>query len=86
MSLDSRIRSSLALTEISFPDYKTEEMYDILKDGVQYSFKPGTFKDESVRIVAMISKGDARVALETLRRAGRKAEDKGLKKSHYERN
>ena len=80
MSLDSRIRSSLALTEIRFPDYKTEEMYGILKDRVQYSFRPGTLDDGLIRVGALMSRGDARVALETLRRAGRKAEDKGLKK------
>ena len=79
MSLNGRIGSSLALTEIRFPDYRPEEMYDILKDRVQYSFRPATLKDGLIRIVAMISKGDARVALETLRRSGRKAEDKGLK-------
>jgi len=33
-----------------------------------------------IKIAAIVSKGDARVALETLRRAWRKAEDKGLKK------
>jgi len=80
MSLDSRIRSSLALTDINFPDCRKEEMYDILKDRVQFSFRPGTLRDDLIKIVAMISKGEARVALETLRRAGRKAEDKGLKK------
>jgi cell division control protein 6 len=80
MSLDSRIRSSLALTEIHFPDYKPEEIYDILKDRVQYSFRPRTLEDELIRIAAFMSKGDARVALETLRRAGRKTEDKELKK------
>ena len=79
MSLNGRIRSSLALTEIRFPNYKREEMYDILKDRVQYSFRSGTLKEELIRIASLISKGDARVALETLRRAGRKAEDKGLK-------
>jgi len=79
MSLNGRIRSSVALTEIRFPDYRREEMYDILKDRVQYSFRPGTLKDGLVRMTAIISKGDATVALETLRRTGRKAEDKGLK-------
>ena len=79
MNLDSRIRSSLALTEIRFPDYKTDEMYDILKDRVLFSFRSGTLKDELIRITALMSKGDARVGLETLRRAGRKAEDKGLR-------
>jgi len=79
MSLDSRIKSSLGLTELRFPDYKPEEIYDILKDRVRFSFRNGTLKDKLIKIVAITSKGDARVALETLRRAGRKAEDRGLR-------
>lgn len=78
MNLDSRIRSSLALTEIHFPNYKPEEIYDILLDRVKHSFRPGALERELIRITALISRGDARVALETLRRAGRKAEDQGL--------
>lgn len=80
MNLDRRIRSSLALTEISFPNYKIEEIHDILKDRIQYSFKPGTLERELIRITAIVAKGDARVAVETLRRAGRKAEYQGLQK------
>lgn len=78
IALNSRIRSSLALTEIRFPDYKPEEIFDILKDRVQYSFRPRALKEELIRITAISSREDARVALETLRRAGRKAESRGL--------
>ena len=52
----------------------------ILKDRIRHSFKPGTLKRELVRVTAITAEGDARVALETLRRAGRKAEDQGLNK------
>ena len=79
IDLPSRIKSSLALTEIEFSAYKPEELFDILKDRVEYSFRPGSIKKELIRIASVAAEGDARVGLEILRRAGKKAEDKGLK-------
>ena len=77
MHLPSRIKSSLALTELEFPKYRHDEIFDILKDRVQFSFKPGTMKPELIRLASVMADGDARVGLEILRRAGRKAENKG---------
>jgi orc1/cdc6 family replication initiation protein len=79
IDLPSRIKSSLALTEIEFPAYKADDLFDILKDRVEFSFRPGSVKKELIRISAVAAEGDARVGLEILRRAGRKAEDKWLK-------
>ncbi|MGB9760458.1 MAG: Cdc6/Cdc18 family protein, partial [Thermoproteota archaeon] len=79
IDLPARIKSSLALTEIEFPAYTPNELFDILKDRVEYSFRPGTIKNNLIKIVSVAAEGDARVALEILRRAGKKAEDKGLK-------
>jgi len=76
MHLSSRIKSSLALTEIEFPKYRHDEIFDILNDRVQFSFKPGTIKTELLRIASVMADGDARVGLEILRRGGRKAENK----------
>ena len=78
IDLPSRIKSSLALTEIEFPAYKPDELFDILKDRVEFSFRPGTISKEFIKIAAIAAEGDARVGLEILRRAGKKAEDKGL--------
>ena len=80
LHLDARIRSRLALTEINFPEYKPEELFDILEDRVQYSFRPGSLPKALIRATSLLAKGDARIGLEILRRAGRKAEDKGLRK------
>jgi orc1/cdc6 family replication initiation protein len=80
INLSSRIKSSLALTEIEFPAYKPDELFDILKDRVKFSFRPGTLKQELIKIVSIAAEGDARVGLEILRRAGKKAEDRGLQK------
>jgi cell division control protein 6 len=80
MHLDSRIRSRLSLTEIEFPTYKPDELLDILKDRVEYSFTPGSLPKELIKIASRLAGGDARIGLEILRRAGRKAEDKDRKK------
>lgn len=78
IDLPSRIKSSLALTEIEFPAYKPNELFDILKDRIEFSFRPRTIRRELIKIAAIAADGDARVGLEILRRAGKKAEDKGL--------
>ena len=80
MSLDARIRSRLALTEIEFPMYKPQELLDILRDRIEYSFTPGTLPEEMIKIASTLASGDARIGLEILRRAGSKAEDKGRKR------
>jgi len=79
MYVPMRIKSSLTLTEIEFPAYKQDELFDILKDRVEFSFRPGSLKDELIRIACVAAEGDARAGLEILGSAGKKAEDKGLK-------
>jgi cell division control protein 6 len=73
-SLTSRIRSSLALTEIEFPPYKTDELYDIIRDRVEYAFRPGSLKNEFIKLASVAAQGDARTGLEIVRKAGKKAE------------
>ncbi len=73
-NLTSRIRSSLVLTEIEFPPYKTDELYDIIRDRVEFAFKPGSLKNEFIKIASLAAQGDARTGLEIIRKAGKKAE------------
>jgi Cdc6-like AAA superfamily ATPase len=80
MNLPSRIKSCLALTEVEFPQYRPDELFDILKDRVDFSFKPNSISKELIRIASVMAEGDARVGLEILRRAGKKAEDRGKDK------
>jgi Cdc6-like AAA superfamily ATPase len=80
MNLPSRIKSCLALTEVEFPKYTRDELFDILKDRVDFSFKPNSISRELIRIASLMAEGDARVGLEILRRAGKKAEDRGKDK------
>ena len=76
-NLASRIRNSLALTEIEFPTYSEDELYAIIRDRIQFAFQPGTPKTELIRIASAAAKGDAKVGLEIIRKAGKKAEVRG---------
>lgn len=79
MKLPSRIKSSLALTEIEFPKYTWRELFEILKDRIRLSLRPNSIRDELIKIASVAADGDARTALEIIRRSARKAENKGLK-------
>ena len=74
VKLAKRIRSSLALTEIEFPTYKEDELFDILKDRIEFAFRPGAINYGFVKMAASAAQGDARIALEIVRKAGKKAE------------
>ena len=52
-NLTSRIRSSLALTEIEFPPYKTDELYDIIRNRVEYAFRPSSPKNEFIKLASV---------------------------------
>jgi cell division control protein 6 len=78
VGLTSRIRSSLALTEIEFPPYKTDELYDIIRDRVEYAFRLGSLKSEFIKRASVAAQGDARTGLEIVRKAGKKAEARYL--------
>jgi len=78
MNLPTRIRSSLALTEIEFPKYTWKELFKILKDRIKFSLRPNSISDELIRAASLAAEGDARIALEIIRKAAKKAESKGL--------
>ncbi len=78
--VDMRIKSSLLLEEIEFKKYKVEELVDILKDRASYALVPDSVSDALLKLIAMNSNGDARVALEILRKSAMNAEIKEKKK------
>jgi len=79
LNIDFRIKSSLSLEPIEFPQYKTNEIYDIVKDRATFALAPNSISQDLLRKVAEYSLGDARVALNILRVAALNAEQKGKK-------
>lgn len=75
--MDSRIKSSILMDEIEFRPYNREEILEILKDRINYCFKPGTINHSLLTMVSGLCNGDARIGLQTLRIAASEAELKG---------
>lgn len=72
--MDGRIKSRLLLDEIEFRPYCANEVFDLLKERVEYGMKPRSVSTELVSLVARMCNGDARIGLQTLRLAAREAE------------
>ncbi len=76
IKLDSRVKSSLNEQKIVFNAYKPMQLKDILKERCRYAFFDNVLEDEVVNVAsAFASKnnGDARIAIESLLKAGRLA-------------
>ncbi|MBI2598313.1 MAG: AAA family ATPase [Candidatus Diapherotrites archaeon] len=81
--LDSRIRSSLTEERILFEGYTPEQLKDILFSRAQYAFASGALSEEVIGVAAANAArlgGDARVAIESLLKAGREAERENSEK------
>ncbi|MGC8615055.1 MAG: Cdc6/Cdc18 family protein [Thermoprotei archaeon] len=79
-NLDPRIKSSLDDEQIFFPQYKAEELQDILSQRAAMAFLPDVLDNDVIPYCAAIGArehGDARRSLDLLRRAGEIAERKG---------
>ena len=75
--LDARIRSSLAEQTIVFDSYTPQQLKDILSERASLAFEKGALKSEVINVAAGHAAklgGDARIALESLLKAGRIAE------------
>jgi cell division control protein 6 len=81
VQLDPRSQSRLNCQTLQFNSYNAPQLQEILSKRVKQAFKPGTVPDEVLEKIAeqvAENSGDCREALETLLRAGRKADQKGL--------
>ncbi|MEM3655747.1 MAG: cell division control protein Cdc6, partial [Thermoprotei archaeon] len=75
--LDPRVKSSLGEEEIVFAPYNAEQLRDILYARVHDAFVDGSLEDDVIPYVASLAAkdhGDARKAVDLLRKAGEVAE------------
>jgi len=75
-SIEDRLRSRLFLAEVEFPQYKRSELVDIIRERIDYALAPDSISNELIEIVATLSSGDARVALQTVRAAAMSADSR----------
>ncbi|MCI0503443.1 AAA family ATPase [Candidatus Micrarchaeota archaeon] len=79
--LDSRIRSSLRFSEMEFAQYSEEQLASILRVRAERALAPGSFDDKLLLKVARSAEGgSARVAIERLWKAAKRAEKAGRAK------
>ena len=75
--LDARVRSSFSHESIVFAPYSPVELKDILRERAGVALVPGALSADVMGLIAANASkrgGDARVAIETLRKAARHAE------------
>jgi len=78
--IDGRVWSTLSVDEIVFHPYTSDQLYDILRQRAEMVFNPGVVSEAVLRMCAAYAAqehGDARRALELLRRAAEVAERSG---------
>jgi orc1/cdc6 family replication initiation protein len=77
--VDDRIRSSLEGTkEIHFPAYSKDELIDILEDRREWGLRDEAVDSQNLRRIAVRARGDARIAINSLRIAAEEAEKDDL--------
>jgi cell division control protein 6 len=85
--LDPRIASSLSAKKVEFQRYSPQQLKDILRERAKLCFRNGSWNEEVIALAAGHAAklgGDCRVALRTLWRAARIAENEGdtIKETH----
>jgi len=77
--LDPRVASRIRFSEIRFQNYTDEEIIAILRNRIDYysALNPQCCKPKVLTRIAELSKGDARVAIQTLGKAAEIAESVG---------
>jgi archaeal cell division control protein 6 len=82
-SLDPRSLSTLYETELVFPPYYANELYEILKDRASAGFKKNVISDEILHFIAGAAAregGDARLSLKIMSKSAELAEERELDK------
>ncbi|MFQ3275500.1 MAG: orc1/cdc6 family replication initiation protein [Candidatus Nanohaloarchaea archaeon] len=77
--VDERIRSSLeGSKDIHFPKYSKDELVDILEDRREWGLRNEAIDNNGLRRIAVRARGDARIAINSLRIAAEEAEKDDL--------
>lgn len=72
--LDNRVRSRLDAVLLEFKAYNQDQVSDILRQRAEAGLREGSYREDVLKRVAQLSKGDARVAIQTLKHAANYAE------------
>jgi orc1/cdc6 family replication initiation protein len=84
-SMDERIKSRLNAKQIEFHPYAQDDLFCILKQRAELALSPGSCNEATLRKIAELAEGDARVAIQTLKNAAYNAEkdvSKAINENH----
>jgi cell division control protein 6 len=73
-STDNRIKSRLNARLIAFKPYSERDLTKILKQRAEYALATKSCSEKTLKCIAHIAKGDARIAIQILRNAANSAE------------
>ena len=79
-SLDKRVRSRFAFEPLYFPPYKARDIVEILKPRAEIGLARGVIDIELIERIAELADGDARIAIQMLRKSAENAELEGKRK------
>lgn len=74
LSLDERVQSRLSANQIGFDLYTPDELLAILKNRAETSLEKRTWNANILDNISSVAEGDARTAIQTLRKAAELAE------------
>jgi archaeal cell division control protein 6 len=77
--LDERIKSRLNPKQIEFRLYTVNDLSSILEQRAKVGLLPGSWNRDKLERIAKLAEGDARVAIQTLKRAADYAQLKGVR-------
>ncbi len=80
MNLDERIKSRLNPKQIAFDPYSVQDIIFILEHRAQSAMIPDSWDNSILEQIAMLSEGDARIAIQTLKGAAQYAEKEFVRK------
>ena len=75
--LDDRIKSRLNPKQLEFLPYSEDDLMFILKQRAEFALSPTSYDNKSLRLMASLAEGDARVATQILRTAAYLADKQG---------
>jgi len=78
--LEERVKSRLNPARIHFREYSAEELLGILQQRAENALNPGCYSEITLKEIATLARGDARIAIQTLRNAACIAEKDNSKK------
>jgi len=80
LSLDKRVRSRFVFDPLYFPPYKVKDIVEILKPRAEIGLVKGAIDIELIEKIAELAQGDARIAIQMLRKSAENAELRGRRK------